>query len=132
MIVFINIKKMKKTAHVFGQIIIALAMFQPFCNGQIMEPNPIDFVTETVGDVDFGKTKMSAYTPEIRENMKQLYEYKFGWFVHFGPYAQLAGEWKGKQGAAEWIMRRSFIPVEEYEKEAAGKFKPENQEKFDF
>lgn len=86
----------------------------------------VDYVTETLGDVDFGKTDMSAYTPEIRENMKQLYEDKFGLFVHFGPYAQLAGQWKGKKGAAEWIMRRSFIPVEEYEKEAAGKFKPEN------
>ena len=85
----------------------------------------IDYVTETVGDVDFGKTEMSAYTPEIRKNMEQLYEDKFGMFVHFGPYAQLAGEWKGKEGAAEWIMRRSFIPVAEYEKEAAVKFKPE-------
>ncbi|MBU2950929.1 alpha-L-fucosidase [Tamlana agarivorans] len=85
----------------------------------------IDYVTETVGDVDFGKTKMSDYTPEIRENMKALYHDKFGLFVHFGPYAQLGGEWQGEPGAAEWIMRRSFIPVAEYEKEAAGKFKPE-------
>jgi alpha-L-fucosidase len=95
------------------------------CKNSKSEVSNIDFVTETIGDVDFGKTKMSDYTPEIRENMKKLYEDKFGLFVHYGPYAQLKGEWKGKKGAAEWIMRRSFIPVTEYEKEAAGKFKPE-------
>ncbi|WP_066217790.1 alpha-L-fucosidase [Formosa haliotis] len=108
----------------------ALCFFQFNCKNEkhksIPENSEIDYVTETVGDVDFGKTKMSEYTPEIRANMNKLYDAKFGMFVHFGPYAQLAGEWKGKKGAAEWIMRRSFIPVAEYEKEAAGKFKPEN------
>ena len=57
--------------------------------------------------------------------MKQLYEDKFGLFVHFGPYAQLGGFWKGKRVAAEWIMRRGFIPVADYEKQAAGLFKPD-------
>ncbi|WP_158973979.1 alpha-L-fucosidase [Cellulophaga sp. L1A9] len=106
----------------------AFCFFQSSCQNRPSketEDATIDYVTETVGDVDFGKTNMSAYTPEIRENMKELYDDKFGLFVHFGPYAQLAGEWQGKKGAAEWIMRRSFIPVSEYEKEAAGKFKPE-------
>ena len=106
-----------------------LCLFQMSCQNKVSketENSTVDYVTETVGDVDFGKTKRSAYTPEIRENMKQLYDDKFGLFVHYGPYAQLAGEWKGEEGAAEWIMRRSFIPVTDYEKEAAGKFKPEN------
>lgn len=73
----------------------------------------------------FGKTPLSAYTPEVRERMKELYEYKLGLFVHWGPYAQLEGIWDGKQVSAEWIMRRAFIPVKDYEREAAGKFKPE-------
>ncbi len=84
----------------------------------------VDYVTETAGKVDFGKTDMSAYTPEIRANMKQLYEDKIGMFVHFGPYAQLGGIWKGEQVAAEWIMKRGFIPVKDYEEQAAGLFKP--------
>jgi alpha-L-fucosidase len=57
--------------------------------------------------------------------MEKLYEDKFGLFVHFGAYAQLEGIWDGKEVAAEWIMRRGFIPVTAYEKQAAGKFKPE-------
>ena len=41
----------------------------------------VDYVTETGGKVDFGKTAMSAYTPEIRANMKQLYADKIGLFA---------------------------------------------------
>ncbi|PNW29668.1 alpha-L-fucosidase [Formosa algae] len=119
-----NIKDLRY--RVLGVVVICVLQFS--CQNKTnsdTENSSIDYITETVGDVDFGKTKMSDYTPEIRENMNQLYEDKFGLFVHFGPYAQLAGEWEGKPGAAEWIMRRSFIPVTEYEKEAASKFKPE-------
>ncbi len=118
----LNIDKMLNKTLLF---LTVLSLFQLGCQNKKNVDETIDYVTETVGDVDFGKTKMLDYTPEIRENMKQLYEDKFGMFVHFGPYAQLAGDWKGKKGAAEWIMRRSFIPVAEYEKEAAGKFRPE-------
>ncbi|CAH8283553.1 alpha-L-fucosidase [Mariniflexile fucanivorans] len=120
----INLNK-DKMFHKIFTLITVLSLLQLGCQNKKNAEETIDYVTETVGDVDFGKTQMSAYTPEIRENMKQLYEDKFGLFVHFGPYAQLAGEWKGEKGAAEWIMRRSFIPVADYEKEAAGKFKPE-------
>ncbi len=74
---------------------------------------------------NFGKTDISAYTPEVRENMKKLYEDKFGLFIHWGPYAQLEGIWDGKRVSAEWIMRRAPIPVKDYEREAAGKFLPE-------
>ena len=64
--------------------------------GQRSEQNQnIDYITKTSGEVDFGKTDPSAYTPEIRANMKMLYEDKFGLFVHFGPYAQLEGVWDG-------------------------------------
>ncbi|MDW5290132.1 alpha-L-fucosidase [Formosa sp. PL04] len=88
------------------------------------ENKTIDYVTETSGEVDFGKTDVSAYTPEIRENMKKLYEDKFGMFVHFGPYAQLEGVWDDKEVSAEWIMNQAKISISDYEKAAAGKFKP--------
>jgi len=86
----------------------------------------VDYITETSGNVDFGKTNVDAYTPAIRENMEKLYEDKFGMFIHWGPYAQLEGVWKGKQVSAEWIMHNAQIPVKDYEKEAAAKFKPVN------
>jgi alpha-L-fucosidase len=96
------------------------------CKNKKSTTDTTDYVTETSGNVDFGKTNADAYTPEIRSSMEQLYQDKIGMFVHWGPYAQLEGIWDEKKVAAEWIMRRGFIPVKDYEREAAGKFKPEN------
>jgi alpha-L-fucosidase len=52
-------------------------------------------------------------------------EAKFGMFIHWGLYSQLAGEWKGveMQGIGEWIMKRLNIPVAEYET-VASEFNP--------
>lgn len=46
---------------------------------------------------------------------------KFGMFIHWGLYSQLAGEWKGTrtEHIGEWIMKNMNIPVKEYEKMAA-------------
>ena len=55
-------------------------------------------------------------TPEDR--IKWWKDAKFGMFIHWGPYSQLAGEWNGQQlengQIAEWIMKFLKIPVEEY------------------
>ena len=50
---------------------------------------------------------------------------KFGMFIHWGLYSQLAGEWKGQKvkGIGEWIMKQLNIPVEEYER-IAKEFNP--------
>lgn len=50
---------------------------------------------------------------------------KFGLFIHWGLYAQQAGEWKGKRyyGISEWLMNRANIPVKEYS-EMANLFNP--------
>lgn len=49
---------------------------------------------------------------------------KFGMFIHWGPYSQLAGEWNGQQlkdgEIAEWIMKFLKIPVNEYRELAHG------------
>ncbi|MCP4312864.1 MAG: hypothetical protein GY790_16500, partial [Bacteroidetes bacterium] len=118
---------MKKPAQIRSITLVApiLCLFLLSCQNQKSNLNSVDYVSETAGKVDFGKTDASAYTPEIRTNMELLYEYKLGMFVHWGPYARLAGVWDGKEVAAEWIMRRGFIPIEDYEREAAGKFMPE-------
>ncbi len=41
---------------------------------------------------------------------------KFGLFIHWGLYSQLAGEWKGEKipGLTEWIMYHAVIPKAEY------------------
>lgn len=106
-------------------LIIILCLFLVNCQTKKQENNTkVDFITQTSGNVDFGKTDISAYTPEVRENMKKLYEDKIGMFVHWGPYAQLEGMWNGKEVSAEWIMKRGPIPIKDYEREAAGKLKP--------
>ena len=48
-------------------------------------------------------------------------EARFGIFIHWGVYAQLAGVWKEKEvrGVGEWIMDTAKIPVAEYETVAA-------------
>ena len=52
------------------------------------------------------------------EKMEWWREARFGMFIHWGLYAEPAGEWQGKQvqGISEWIMARAAIPVKEYEK----------------
>jgi alpha-L-fucosidase len=50
---------------------------------------------------------------------------RFGMFIHWGVYAQLAGEYDGHTigKAAEWIMNRGKIPVAEYH-QVANRFNP--------
>jgi alpha-L-fucosidase len=52
-------------------------------------------------------------------------EARFGMFIHWGVYAQLAGEYDGHTigKAAEWIMNRGKIPVAEYH-QVANRFNP--------
>lgn len=72
---------------------------------------------------------MLACTPKTRQPVKDEAALKqdakmewwrdarFGMFIHWGLYAQPAGEWKGKEvpGISEWIMFRAQIPVKDYE-----------------
>lgn len=50
---------------------------------------------------------------------------KFGLFIHFGLYSQLAGEYEGETtpSIAEWIMNTLDIPKTEYRK-LAREFNP--------
>jgi len=52
-------------------------------------------------------------------------EARFGMFIHWGLYAQAAGEWNGEEvpGVGEWIMYHGQIPREDYET-LAPKFNP--------
>lgn len=52
---------------------------------------------------------------------------RFGMFIHFGAYADLAGVWKGKQieKLGEQIQRHAYIPHDEYEEVVKG-FNPVN------
>lgn len=57
---------------------------------------------------------------EQEKRLDWFREAKYGMFIHWGPYSQLAGEYNGKMVPvgknAEWIMKELQIPVEEYRK----------------
>ena len=59
------------------------------------------------------------------ESLKEFNNAKFGMFIHFGIYSELAGYWKGAKinGIGECIMRYAEIPRSEY-REAAKQFNP--------
>ncbi len=68
--------------------------------------------------------------PERDARMAWWREARFGMFIHWGAYAQMAGVWDGKRidagvghGIGEWIMYNAKIPVADYAREAA-KFNP--------
>uniref|UniRef100_UPI00056BD6B1 alpha-L-fucosidase n=1 Tax=Pedobacter glucosidilyticus TaxID=1122941 RepID=UPI00056BD6B1 len=74
----------------------------------------------------YASTSVLAQPISQDEKMKWWREARFGMFIHFGVYAQMAGEYKGHQqarGGAEWIMNRMKVPVSEY-KEVAKQFNP--------
>lgn len=57
-----------------------------------------------------------SYAP-AKENLEArewFQDAKFGLFIHWGVYSNLAGG--GDQGVAEWIMEHKKIPVAQYEK----------------
>jgi len=79
-------------------------------------------LNETTDGSDFKRQEMT-YSPELIQSIEQLYHDKIGMFIHWGPYAQIGGAWKGIQNA-EWIMRHAKIPVADYEAAAAKPFNP--------
>ncbi|WP_443938408.1 alpha-L-fucosidase [Pedobacter sp. MW01-1-1] len=61
-----------------------------------------------------------GFTQETAQDKKMEWwrEAKFGMFIHWGVYAQLAGTYEGHQqktGASEWIMNIMKIPVNKYQ-----------------
>ncbi|MBS0028192.1 alpha-L-fucosidase [Chitinophaga sp. 2R12] len=66
-------------------------------------------------------------TAKEHPNIQWFKDAKFGLFIHWGLYSQLAGKWNNKRyyGSGEWIMFQAGIPVKEYE-QVAKEFNPVN------
>ena len=60
----------------------------------------------------------SLLLPDKTARLEWFREAKFGLFIHWGPYSQLAGGWAGRQVPvgenAEWIMQKLEIPRDTY------------------
>jgi alpha-L-fucosidase len=67
----------------------------------------------------------SAQSVSRDERMEWWREARFGMFIHWGVYAQLAGTWQGHEigHGGEWIMNRAKISVADYH-QVASKFNP--------
>jgi alpha-L-fucosidase len=81
---------------------------------------------------DVPKTVATATETPAQHDARMAWwrEARFGMFIHWGAYAQLAGVWDDKpidagvgHGIGEWIMYNAKIPVADYAREAA-KFNP--------
>jgi alpha-L-fucosidase len=79
------------------------------------------FVASLMFSCAGNKEEETQVTTSVEDKMEWWREARFGLFIHWGLYAQPAGEWKGEEiaGISEWIMARAKIPVKEYEKLAA-------------
>ena len=73
----------------------------------------------------FIQSTLPAQTLSRDQRMQWWREARFGMFIHWGVYAQLAGVYDGHEigHAAEWIMNRGKIPVAQYHA-AASQFNP--------
>jgi alpha-L-fucosidase len=81
---------------------------------------------KTQPDKKDGESK-PVRTIKSEKELEWFKEGKFGMFIHWGPYSQLAGEWNGRHvevgKEAEWIMKDLSIPVKNY-RELAHKMNP--------
>lgn len=63
------------------------------------------------------KDYLNETKEQTEARMKWWHDARFGMFIHWGPYAVPAGQYKGQDipGIGEWIMSTAKIPVNEYE-----------------
>lgn len=65
----------------------------------------------------FGGVSSGVYnpTPEERQRIAWWRDAKFGMFMHWGLYSQIAGYWKNKKiSGGEWCLKLSKLPIDEY------------------
>lgn len=67
----------------------------------------------------FGGPSSGKYnpTPAERQRIAWWRDAKFGMFMHWGLYAQIAGYWKNEKiRGGEWCLKLNKLPIEEYRK----------------
>src|SRR3954453_15506474 len=70
--------------------------------------------------IAFSCTMLSVFSQQLPKDqrMKWWREARFGMFIHWGVYAQLAGVYKGQEqqhGGADGMLNPMKIPVAEYQ-----------------
>ena len=75
----------------------------------------------------FTKPEETSHNKRYKTPLEQWQYERFGMFIHWGVYSEMAGVWKGETchgHYAEHLMRHFQIPVEVYKNEVAAKFNP--------
>lgn len=65
----------------------------------------------------FGGPSSGTYnpTPAEKQRIGWWRDAKFGMFIHWGLYSQMAGYWKGQKViGGEWALKMNKLPIEEY------------------
>lgn len=103
---------MKKSIFINVVVIIIATLFTGYSNAQTSLVSGIDDLHTTTKEAD-ARLGWWRYA-------------RYGMFVHWGVYSELAGSWDGKNygGYGEHIQRMAKIPIPVYRKEVAGKFNP--------
>lgn len=71
--------------------------------------------------IAFSTFAQQSVTDSGHPDLSWFRQAKFGLFIHWGLYAQLGGQWEGKDyyGSGEWLMNRAKIPAKQYAAVAA-------------
>ena len=64
-----------------------------------------------------------SVTVQAQDRMDWFRDAKFGMFIHWGIYTELAGIYGDKTDGGEWMMHSKQIPISEYSA-LAGQFNP--------
>src|ERR1700733_4347859 len=72
----------------------------------------------TCASVSAAADYMDETAAQHNARMNWWRQARFGMFIHWGLYAEAAGEWDGKttSGVGEWIMNDMKIPLSQYAK----------------
>ncbi|MEN9470001.1 MAG: hypothetical protein RL630_1734 [Verrucomicrobiota bacterium] len=112
--------------------LLAPLLLPLFCQLALAEAAPKPDNPEQAHADSFKKRFASdlRHPPESEARLDKWFrDAKYGVFIHFGAYSQLAGQYKGNTDGppyAEWAMMTYRIPLKEYREEVVAKFDPKD------
>lgn len=124
-----KILRLKKTP-IAGCLIASVLIVVTACSSFAAQPSAKELVAQyKEEDKEVLRQARALYEQSqatLDERLDWWEEARFGMFVHYGVYAELAGYWRGGvvRGYAEQIMRSQKITKAEYLEHAVKKFNP--------
>ncbi len=112
--------------------LLAVLLLPLICYPVLAESEPRPDNPEQAAAESFNKRFAPdlQHPPESEARLNKWFrDAKYGVFIHFGAYSQLAGQYKGKIGHgpySEWAVMSFAIPMKEYREEVVAKFDPKD------